>query len=463
MGQISRRRTRTTLIDESVPTLKPAAWLLAWSVAYVSGSPGPRLRPSRAPQPLDWAAALELARWHRLLPLVHYATQADQGSSVPVPPSTAELELENAYRGNIGRGLVVRWDLKRLLSGFETDGIPVILLKGVAVDDALYPQVGIRPHGDIDLLVSPSDLSQGESVLESLGFRPAADAATREAFRTHHHHLAPYWHPRSHNVVELHGRLGSPNGSRGVSVDGLWERAQPANLQTGESYLALCSEDLLAYLCLHFLSDRQVSRSGALFQLCDIALLLSRPDLLDWRAFADRVEEQGLGPAVYAALHAASIVGGVSPPDSVTDQLRPADFDEVKASHFVLSRVIEPGREVSVGLVEALAARGLSAKVRGLTRALRPAARWTPGTVSRQSFMSLRDRTLLTRPVEITVGLGRLLLHLPELSRQVIVARWLDEQSAQGDPSKNGLAVEELQGTSARAPRTRYEELGVGN
>src|SRR6266498_322925 len=55
---------------------------------------------------------------------------------------------------------------------FRDAGIRSILLKGPALASWLYDHQAAREYVDIDLLVSPEQLSAGEEILTRLGFHP---------------------------------------------------------------------------------------------------------------------------------------------------------------------------------------------------------------------------------------------------------------------------------------------------
>ena len=411
-------------------TIRPEEWLLAASVSLISGAPGPRLQPSKPAKPDHWRKALDLARWHRLPPAL-YRVPFDDGA-VPRPPAAIAAELAEAYRGNVGRGLLLRLDINRILAALVDSAIPAMVIKGVAVEDELYPHAGMRPAGDIDLLVSRPQLPHAEQVLKSLGFLAAGDEERREAYRLHHQHLAPYWHPQTKSTVELHWHVVRPDGPHRVDVSGLWDRARRASM-SGTPYLKLSPEDQLLHLCLHFFSDRQWSRNGALFQLCDIALMLNgRGPSLDWVQFADRVLASAVGPSVYAALFAANMVTGSTLSDEVESRLRPDAFDESEATRFVLARVVGFTREIPPGPVETLATPGTLAKLGGLAQTLLPPSRRiSGGSRSRHKGEGIAD--LLFRPVKVVTAVARLFRYLPHVREQVLVERWLGQQSGQAE------------------------------
>jgi hypothetical protein len=126
-------------------------------------------------------------------------------------------------------------------------GITPLLVKGWAAA-RLYPHPGLRPYGDVDLLVRPQERARAAQALGS----PAGQRCR----------------------IDLHDRFRL----LGRSVDELHERARVAQLGTSEVRI-LGAEDHLALLCLHML------RHGAFrpVWLCDIAAgLESLPADFDW-------------------------------------------------------------------------------------------------------------------------------------------------------------------------------------
>src|SRR5918998_1141904 len=124
----------------------------------------------------------------------------------------------------------------------------------------LYPEPGLRPSGDVDVCVRPSQLERAASALE--------DART---------------------CVDLHAGLGREEPR---DFDELYERADAFRL--GETLVrAPGAEDHLRLLCLHML------RHGAWrpVWLCDVAAAVeSRPVSFDWARFVgqDRRRERWL-------------------------------------------------------------------------------------------------------------------------------------------------------------------------
>ena len=167
--------------------------------------------------------------------------------SVPSSHPSAS-ELHQSYRFHTIQAAVRLDRIKRLFRHLRTADLDALLVKGWAVA-RLYPQPGLRPYIDLDLVLRPEDflvwkelqahLSDGDYLIDPhRGFDKLDDLSTDE----------------------LYGR------SKLVNVDDVQIRV-------------LCDEDHLRVICLHML------RHGALrpLWLCDIAALLaSRSEDFDW-------------------------------------------------------------------------------------------------------------------------------------------------------------------------------------
>jgi hypothetical protein len=109
-----------------------------------------------------------------LLPLIHYCVP---DSVLPLSPAARE-RCAQAYYHTAARNLLIYQELSHILAALATTdsfsisdfgfgisqfairnpqfAIPTVVLKGAALATTLYPSIGLRPMGDIDLLV-PQD------------------------------------------------------------------------------------------------------------------------------------------------------------------------------------------------------------------------------------------------------------------------------------------------------------------
>lgn len=166
----------------------------------------------------------------------------------------AALELEQAYRLHALQSAMHERGIEKALTHLRSAGVEPILVKGWAIG-RLYPEVGLRPYGDLDLCVEPGQYQSARTALkESDGKSYQVDL--HQGFKTLDERSWAELRSRSllATCVDVELRVLSP-------------------------------EDHLRVLCFHFL------REGAWrpLWLCDIALAIeTRGADFDWELFSGR-------------------------------------------------------------------------------------------------------------------------------------------------------------------------------
>jgi hypothetical protein len=154
--------------------------------------------------------------------------------------------LKHAYRYQTLQSDLQEQEIALIFTRLRERGIEPILVKGWAIAQS-YAEQGLRPPGDIDLLVKPVDLAAATGLLTG----------------------GP---PSQFNVDLRHREFATLDGQ---GLEALWARSRLVR----RDIRILASEDHLAFLCLHML------RHGAWrpLWLCDVAAALeSRPAGFDW-------------------------------------------------------------------------------------------------------------------------------------------------------------------------------------
>jgi Uncharacterised nucleotidyltransferase len=167
----------------------------------------------------------------------------------PLATSSMGRQLHEAYRLLRLAARVHEREIEYIFSLLRSAGIEPVLVKGWAIG-RFYPDLALRPYGDIDLCVRPDQLAKAERALRSL-----------ESIEGHY--------------VDLHSGFAKLTSEK---WDELFERSQLVSLKD-EKIRVLSDEDHLRVLCLHLL------RSGAWrpLWLCDVAVALeSRAANFDW-------------------------------------------------------------------------------------------------------------------------------------------------------------------------------------
>lgn len=265
-------------------------------------------------QPLPWEAVARCAHWHDTCSLMHSVLKdLPEYSAVP---SAVRGFLEASYRDHVVRNLCIYGELHRTLEIFRHRDIDVLALKGAALAEPLYGDIASRPMGDIDILVRPPDLGHAEEALRALGYT-ARGRDTRDFYLSNHYHLT-YAHEERGVHIELHWNIGQKDKSRisvcdAALIERWFDRAQSVTLADSPARIQ-APHDLLFHLCVHFLKHRfpyngGLVSAGALLQLADIALLLSKPhNEISWDLLYEETEPRKLTGAVGAVLQMALLL-----------------------------------------------------------------------------------------------------------------------------------------------------------
>jgi hypothetical protein len=193
----------------------------------------------------DWREVIEVAREHGLIPwLAQVMRQSARAASVTPAEDLAVLNLLAAASALHSDLLFAA--LARALGALGEAGVTPLVLKGPALACTLYPSSDLRPFGDLDLLVRPTELARADQALRALGYVP--DVTKPTEVDDFHRVYARAGHD---GVVELHTdllQLGLPT----ACGTALWERAEHCNLQgLPRPALMLGLEHQLLHLCVH--------------------------------------------------------------------------------------------------------------------------------------------------------------------------------------------------------------------
>jgi hypothetical protein len=182
----------------------------------------------------------------KLLPLVYRAL--------------VEAGVEDPHLARL-KGLVRRawYDNQRLFHGvgtaldaLEAAGVRAILLKGVPLVLQCYPEVGLRPMEDVDVLVEPERAADAVAALEQAGW-PCASTRGRPWEQAYGEQMLHQVNCMSAGgfALDLHWRYVPWIARDGSGQDpGLWARARPLDV-VGHHALSPSPEDLLLLVILH--------------------------------------------------------------------------------------------------------------------------------------------------------------------------------------------------------------------
>lgn len=239
-------------------------------------------------------------------------------------------EMLQAYRLHAIQSALHETNIKQVLELLRAAGVEPVLAKGWAIARC-YPEIGLRPYGDLDFCVHPAQFVKAKATLKEAGDR------------------AP---------VDLHKGFRMLDRS---SWDELFERSQLVPLE--ETLVRVFApEDHLRLLCFHLLRHGVERPIG----LVDIAVALEgRSDKFEWRTClgSDRKHADWIITSIGLASELLGADVGNVPfslkqrqPSWIVDSVLKA-WGRSFANHFSQAAPLEFYRHHPRGLAKALAAR----------------------------------------------------------------------------------------------------------
>lgn len=379
--------------------------LLLGALAAELADRGSELEPPAGWSDDAWAALLATADWQRVTPVLGRLPS----DNAAVPDWVID-EIRAVDAAFVARRLMIDAARARALQLLADAGIPVMLLKGAALVECVYPASLWRDMSDVDVLVEADRLAEARTALVACGYRPLGPDPTA----TEHdlpHHDAKLLDAEGIVPVELHRHVLDGAQAKKWPIAETWSRARPA--RDGRHVLP-SSADLLMHVCLHFIADRHVRSEGALAQVRDIAWIAQRDDV-DWELLETVARRYGVLDRVRASLATARHLGLMERcPLLATTEPRPADV-----GCFVASRVLVNEARAPVGSWP----RKLSSFRRALWWGRVHLGDLPAGELS--DHPELRKQVVANRRTGVTRMVRHLVANAPELAVDVRAGRWL--------------------------------------
>lgn len=266
-----------------------------------------------------------------------------------IPPAFQAI-LRKAYLEAIARNVRMLHHAEIILQALKAQNLDVIALKGLYLAEAIYSSIGLRIFGDLDLLVRKKDIAAALDVMQEIGYQ-----------------LETYYNPATPNLdikhippmikkdgpyVEVHWSILEENEPFIIDMDGIWQRAVPANV-AGVDVLALDLEDLVLHLCVHFTYQHRL-KAGLKF-LFDISKVMHKSGgQIDWQKLVATAKNWSAERVVWLTFQLLDKILGVSCPAEVLQQLMPEQVNPAVLEE-AIQQVLSTDRE-GVNLTPDLAA-----------------------------------------------------------------------------------------------------------
>lgn len=176
--------------------------------------------------------------------------------------------------------------LHHILSVLEEKGIPSLILKGASLCQTLYPEAGLRPMRDIDLLLSKEDVEAAHLLLQENGFH-----ASTEELPDGYYHLPPLLQKVNDMqiCVELHHGLfpDDPPYYQTLDFALLYQNSISFEMK-GIVAHTLANEEMLWHLYQHGFHAPLTYEPYKLISAADIISLVEKKvEELDWKIIKD--------------------------------------------------------------------------------------------------------------------------------------------------------------------------------
>ncbi|WP_168174919.1 nucleotidyltransferase family protein [Thioclava sp. JM3] len=234
---------------------------------------------------------LAWAQEHRVGPLLMHAVQARAGDGLF--PATLREPLRRMRTNAAFRTLAMQSMILNAHRILDAAGIPHLFLKGAYLSLYCYPEAGLRPMRDLDILVPMDRALEAYEAMIGAGFtRHPEYPGVPSAFLEKGQHFPPLRAGGGRGTIEMHFRLADTravSAGRQANFQQLFDRAITRSFQ-GEALIFPGPEDFLLHLCVH--AAYQHNFDNGPLGVADIQWLLAS-SAIDWPLFWKLAEDEG--------------------------------------------------------------------------------------------------------------------------------------------------------------------------
>jgi len=276
--------------------------------------------------PAEWEILAREAQTEGIAPLLYRALwRSGAIASLPKPVGN---RLRAMYFGTrLNNEQVIR-ELQALTGLYDQAGIPVVALKGACFALTIYPDLGLRPMVDLDLLVPASKASEALQIARGSGYVEALPEASPGLDGLLDHAVCLQKTTRPYTTLEIHSTLVAGSSfAHAVPVDWFWSQTEP---MTGmylnssiDNLLMLTPTAQVLYACAHAMLQHG-GRNTSLRWLYDLDRLIqvyAEQERLDWDLLLSQARLFEWGSAASAALSEVVKLFDTPVPRTVLDAL----------------------------------------------------------------------------------------------------------------------------------------------
>lgn len=236
--------------------------------------------------------------------------------AIEIPIGVRAL-IDHSADAVAARNLAARHALVPLLEALNRASIPVMLLKGAALLEGVYPRLDLRPMSDVDLLVRPEHAQAAVKALAPHA-RPGMNLIREDFFPKYYYETELLTGGPFPLRVDLHARPLRPLRIARIMPDGaMWIDAVTVKIDQAKAMIPSVET-----MVIHLAAHAAYHGCDRLIWLHDIRqLVAAHAGRIDWGLVVERSREWGLALPVATALRAAQRRLGPACPEPVLREL----------------------------------------------------------------------------------------------------------------------------------------------
>ncbi|MBI4771700.1 MAG: nucleotidyltransferase family protein [Chloroflexi bacterium] len=288
---------------------------------------------------VEWSELLRVAEREGVGPLLYWALERlgvakspeGERSNVKSGQVAAEVRawLRAAFYSNAARNVLIYGELARARRALEVQAIPAVVLKGPALAAAVYPHLGLRPIGDLDLLVPEAALARAAEAVRGLGYLPEAAPEPARGLRALVSQEENFAGGQALPLrLELHWSLVAGEGSlHRPAMAWFWARTERVSLPEGQATILTPTAHLL-FLAAH-LGLQHGGVAARLRWLADLHYLITGAGArIEWPALVAAARDFRWAAGAHLALEGAQTCFGTPLPQGLLAALAEASHPE---------------------------------------------------------------------------------------------------------------------------------------
>lgn len=252
----------------------------------------------------DWDLLIAKAHSEGVAPLVYW-TLSKSGKFSSLTESVRN-SLRAMYSSTWMYNQKILKELEVLSRLFDQADIPVVVLKGACFALTIYPDIGLRPMGDLDLLVPKEKLAEAVKIAMSLGYADTLPEASPGLNDLLSHHACLQKMGEHSIALEIHHSLVADKSFvYSVPVDWFWTQTELLNTspQTKFSSLQMLTPAAQVLFAATHAMLQHGGKNAPLRWFYDLDLLLRfYADHIDWSLLLSQAREFEWRSALDAAL-----------------------------------------------------------------------------------------------------------------------------------------------------------------